>query len=177
MLDLMMKRRSIRKFKPQAIEQEKVDQILKAALWAPTSRNSRPWEFVLVTDREKLEKLAVSKPGGHALKSAALGIVVLGDADKSDVWIEDTSIATITMIYTAETLGLGSCWVQIRERFHDKEKTITSEQYVRELLNIPENKKVLSIVAMGYPDETRAPHTEDELDYSKVYYEEYGKTK
>jgi len=173
MLDLLMKRRSIRKYKPEGIEKEKVDQLLKAALLSPTSRNTRAWEYILVTDKDKLEKLSHAKPGAHALKNAPLGIAIIADPEKSDVWVEDTTIAAILIQMTAESLGLGSCWIQIRERFHNKETP--SDEYVRGILNIPENMEVEMIVSLGYPDETRAPHTEDEFDYSKIHYEEYGR--
>ena len=172
MLDKLLKRRSIRRYTDKPIEKEKLDQLLRAALLSPTSRNTRAWEFIVVEDQELLAKLAVSKVGAQPLKGAALGIVVLANPEKSDVWVEDTSIVTIILQLTAQSLGLGSCWIQIRERMY-KER-VTAEEYVREVLEIPASLKVESIVSFGYPNETRPLHTEDELLWDKVHYFKYG---
>ncbi|MDK2799866.1 MAG: hypothetical protein PWP27_1077 [Clostridiales bacterium] len=173
MLEILKKRRSIRKFKEVSVEKEKIEALIQAALLSPTSRNLYPWEFIIVTDKSLLQKLALSKEHGSTfLKDAPLGIVVLADPDKSDVWIEDTSIASILIQVTAESLGLGSCWIQIRQRQHNESQT--SEEYVREVLNIPQNMKIESIIAVGYPDEQRPAHTEEELLYNKVYINQYG---
>lgn len=139
---------------------------------SPSSRGFKPWEFVIVEDKSLLEKLSFAKPGATFLKDAQLGIVVLGNPEKSDVWIEDTSIATTIVHLLSESLGLGSCWIQIRERKYNKE--ITSENYIREVLNIPDNIKVLSIVSIGYPAELKEVYSEDNLDYEKVYSNTYG---
>lgn len=168
MISCLQKRRSIRKFKETGIEKEKVNKLVKAALLSPSSRNIRPWEFIVVEDKCLLEKLSHSKlHGSTLLKGAPLGIVVIANSDESDVWVEDTSIASIIIQLTAETLGLGSCWIQIRKRMHDN--NISSEEYVRNELNIPEHYKVASIIALGYPDETKHPYTEDDLQYDKVF--------
>lgn len=161
MKELLQKRRSIRKYTDAPIEQEKVDQLIRAALLSPTSRNSRPWEFIFVDDKELLGKLAQSKVGAQPLANCVLGIVVCADPQKSDVWIEDASIATILLQLQAQDLGLGSCWIQIRERMY--KEGVTAEEYVKELLGIPEHLKVLSIVSVGYPAEKRPEHTDDEL--------------
>lgn len=173
MQDLLMKRRSIRRYTDKPVEKEKIDQLIRAALLAPTSRNSRAWEYIVVEDKKLLEKLALSKAGAQPLKGAALGIVVLANPEKSDVWVEDTSIATIILQLTAQSLGLGSCWVQIRERMY--KEGITAEEYVREILGIPDSLKVESIVSIGYPDEARSLHTDDELLWGKIYHNSYAK--
>ena len=103
------------------------------------------------------------------LSGAKLAIVVVANPDKSDVWIEDASIASIIIQLAAQSLGLGSCWIQVRQRFHNKEKS--AEEYVRELLQIPEKYCVESIIAIGYPDEKKEPHDESKLPYGKIHYE------
>jgi nitroreductase len=172
MKDMLIKRRSIRRYTDAPIEKEKVEQLISAALLSPTSKNSRAWEFIVVDDSEVLEKLSVAKVGAQPLKGAAMGIVVLADPNQSDVWVEDTSIATIILQLTAQSLGLGSAWVQIRERNY--KDGITSEQYVREVLGIPDTLNVESIVSLGYPNEDRKPHKEDELLWNKVHRNSFG---
>ena len=172
MLELLKQRRSIRKFKDQEIEPEKITQLLKGALLSPSSRNFTPWEFIVVTDKQTLQQLALAKSSGSAfLKNAPLAIVVLADPRVSDVWIEDASIATILIQMVAESIGLGSCWVQIRERKHNED--VSSEDYARWVLNIPEELKVEAIVGIGYPDETKATHREENLKYHKVFLNGY----
>ncbi|NMA70217.1 MAG: NAD(P)H-dependent dehydrogenase/reductase [Desulfitobacterium sp.] len=173
MKELLQKRRSIRKYTDAPIEQEKIDQLIRAALLSPTSRNSRPWEFIFVDDKELLEKLSHSKAGAQPIGKSVLGIVVCADPQKSDVWIEDTSIATILLQLQAQDLGLGSCWIQIRERMH--KEGVTAEEYVKEILGIPENLKVLSIVSIGYPAENRPEHTDDELLKDRIKWNKWDK--
>ncbi|NLO25057.1 MAG: NAD(P)H nitroreductase [Clostridiales bacterium] len=173
MIDLLMKRRSIRKFKDVHIEADKLEKLVKSVLLAPSGSNQRPWEFVFVTDRGLLETLATVRDRSSALlKDAALGIVLLGESDRRDTWIEDTTIAAILAQLTAHSIGLGSCWVHIRNRMHNDTKT--AEQFVRELLEIPEQRSVECIIAVGYPDEQRAPRSEEDLEYDKVYRNKYG---
>ena len=172
-LSLAQKRRSIRRYLEKPVETEKIEKLVEAALRAPSSRGFNPWEFVVVTDRDLLERLSRSKPHGASfLKDASVGIVVCADPEKCDVWIEDASIASIYLHLAAESMGLGSCWIQIRKRMHDHEKS--AEQYIRETLNIPENFKIESMIAIGYPDEKKAPHPKEDLQYEKVHYNGYG---
>ena len=172
MLQFIQNRRSCRKFTTDQVEKDKIEQLLKAALWAPTSKNNRPWEFVVVQDPETLEMLSKSKPHGASfLANAPLGIVVLGDPEKSDVWVEDCSIASILMQMTAESLGLGSTWIQIRKRMFNEQ--ISAPQKVREILDIPENLEVLSIMAFGYKAKERAPYDEEMLLWERVHEEKY----
>jgi len=173
-LSVIKKRRSIRKFLDKPIEAEKVDLLIEAALRAPSSRDLNPWEFVVVTNRELLEKLSKAKQHGSAfLKNAPLGICVCADPEQCDVWIEDASIASIFIHLAAASLGLGSCWIQIRERMHDGKKS--AQQYIAEILNIPAKLQVESIIAVGYPAETLPPHTKEELLFEKVQRDIYGR--
>lgn len=174
-IPLIQKRRSIRRFLKKPVEQEKIELLIEAALRAPSSRGLNPWEFIVVADRELLKKLSKAKIHGSAfLKNAALGIVVCANPAKCDVWIEDASIASIFIHLVAESIGLGSCWIQIRERMHND--TVTSEAYVSEILKILGNIKVESIVAIGYPAEQKKPHPKDALQYEKVHHNLFGGT-
>jgi nitroreductase len=173
-LSLIQKRRSTRRFQDKQVEAEKIDALIEAALRAPSSMGNRPWEFIVVEDRELLGKLSTAKQFGSAfLKAAPLGIVVCADPAKSDVWVEDASIASVFIHLAAASIGLGSCWIQIRERMHDDIKT--SQSYISEILNIPENIRVEAIVAIGYPDEENAPHQKETLLFDRVYLDSYDR--
>lgn len=165
---LVINRRSTRKFTDEPLSPEQVESIIKAALMSPTSKSSNPWQFILVEDREILEKLSQSKKiGSKPIAGCALAIVVVADPFASDVWIEDASIASIMMQLQAEDMGLGSCWIQIRERF-----TVTdtpSDEYVRELLDIPMQLQVLSVIAIGHKAQERPPFDEEKLQWEKVH--------
>ncbi|GHV17431.1 NAD(P)H nitroreductase [Bacteroidia bacterium] len=165
---LIMKRRSTRKFTEEALTPEQVELILKAALMSPTSKSSNAWQFLLVEDKEMLEKLShCKKIGSKPIAGCALAIVVMADPFTSDVWIEDSSIASIMMQLQAEDLGLGSCWIQIRER--STAADTPSDEYVRELLDIPLQMQVLSIIVIGHKAQDRPPFDEEKLQWEKIH--------
>jgi nitroreductase len=167
MMDLVRMRRSIRKYKDKDIDPRTIDDLKEAALRAPSSRGINPWRFVFVDDREILSKLSRAKEhGSDFIKGARLGIVVCADERESDVWVEDCSIASIILQLTGLSLGLGSCWIQIRNRSYSRDRS--SEDYVREVLDLPQGLKVESMIAFGYPDEEREPVPGDKLEYDKV---------
>ena len=168
MIDLLRTRRSIRKFTEQPIEPEKLEILKEAILRAPSSKNSNAGEYIFVDDRELIQKLAQSKPHGAApLLTAQLAIVILVNESKTAAWIEDSSIASFVAHLTAHSLGLGSCWIQIRGREYSEEKT--SEEYISALLNIPEGFRVLSIVAVGYAQRPHEGRPISELDFGKIH--------
>jgi len=174
-LSLIQKRRSIRKFLKKPVDREKINILIEAALRAPSSMGSRPCELIIVSEWDLLEKLSMAKQHGSSfLKNASLGIVVCADPNKSDVWFEDASIVSIYIQLAAESIELGSCWIQIRERMHNENQT--AQEYISKLLNIPEKIKVESIIAVGYPDEQKPPHKKETLKYEKVYLNSYGKS-
>jgi nitroreductase len=173
MIELLRKRRSIREFTSDKIAPEAIETLIEAALRAPSSRGFNPWEFILVDDPELLLKLFRSKQhGAEFLKGASLGIVVCADSTKSDVWVEDCSIAAIIIQLTAVSLGLGSCWAQIRNRQHDAGKS--AETYIRELLGLPEQLKVESILGIGHPAEIKSPVSADRLQHDKIKYNRWA---
>ncbi len=173
---LIEKRRSIRKFLDKPVPEDLIEKLVEAALRSPSSRGINPWEFIVVTDRERLVQLSKAKEHGAAfLQQAPLGLVVCADTSKTDVWVEDTSIAGIFIQLAAEALGLGSCWIQIRERMYDKTKK--ADQYVAECLNLPPRMAVESIIAIGYAGEKKRPHARTSLQFEKISYNRYGEGK
>lgn len=167
MIELLRARRSIRSYTPAPIDTATVELLIEALLRAPSSRNINPWEFVVVDDRALLTRLSRAKEHGSAfLKGAQLGIVVCADDTTSDVWVEDCSIASILVQMAALSLGLGSCWIQIRQRRHDARST--AEEYIQKLLGLPEHVRVQAIISIGHPALIREPLRADELEYFKV---------
>jgi nitroreductase len=167
MINLLRTRRSIRKFTGEPVSPACVETIVEAALRAPSSRGINPWEFIVVDDPGLLVKLSSAKQhGSEFLKGAPLAVVVCADSSKSDVWVEDCSIAAIIIQLTALSLGLGSCWAQIRKRQHDKERS--AEEYLRELLGLPVQVRVEAVIGIGHPAEKKAPLAAGSLQREKV---------
>ena len=166
--DLVQLRRSHRKFTAEEIDAEDVKLILRAGLMAPTSKGQRAWQFVVVDDKTDLEKLADAKDmGGQFLKDAPLAIVVLGDPMQNDCWVEDGSIAAISMQYQIEALGLGSCWIQMRGR--GLTDGTTADEVIRGVLGIPDNMNCLCILALGHWTDERKPQDEEKLKWENVH--------
>ncbi len=173
MLDILRQRRSIRHYTPEALSPELLEQLKEAVLRSPSSRGLDPWEFIFVTDKALLAQLAAAKPhGAHFLRDAALGVVVLGDEAKADTWIEDCAIAAIILHLAAQSLGLGSCWVQIRMREH--QPGVTAEERVRQILNIPPHLRVEAILSIGHPAKTATPHPRASLHDDKIRTDTYA---
>jgi nitroreductase len=171
--ELIKVRRSMRKFLPEHLTQEEVVALFRAALMAPTSKGKHSWQFIAVDDKEVLKKLSILKPHGTSfLEEAALGVVVLADPIVSDVWIEDASLAAVYMQLQAEELGLGSCWVQVRER--TTEAGTASDEYVRNVLDIPLQLQVECIIALGRKGMERKPFNEERLLWEKIHLNKYG---
>jgi len=167
MITLLRERRSIRKFRNTSVERKKRHLLIESLLRSPSSRSLNPWEFFMVDDPDLLQALSRCKPHGAAfLAGAPLAVVVTADPEKCDVWIEDCAIASILVQMTAQSLGLGSCWVQVRLRKHADGRP--AEHYVRQLLNLPEGFRILSIIGIGYPDEHPEPHASETLDQNKI---------
>ncbi len=165
---LLKNRKSTRVFTPKMVENDKIEALKSAVLMSPSGKRINEWEFILINEPELLTKLSTSKEHGSSLISGApIAFVVIGDTTKSDVWIEDCSIASIILQLQAEDLGLGSCWVQIRQRKNKAGEL--SENYVRSLLNIPAHYGVESIIAIGYKERNRSPFDESNLQREKIH--------
>ena len=165
---LIISRRSTRKFTDESLSPEQVETIMKAALMSPSSKSANPWQFLLIEDKEMLDKLSYCKKSSSRLiAGCALAIVVLADPLTSDVWIEDSSIASIMVQLQVEDLGLGSCWVQVRERYTMSDTP--SDEYIRELFDIPMQLQVLSVIAIGHKAQERPPFDEEKLQWEKIH--------
>ncbi len=165
--DVILKRRSVRSYTAEAIPEEKLRRIIEAGLLAPTSRNRKPCEFFVIKDKAMLKSLSEVKPaGGAMLKGCAAAVVVAGDSDKADTWIEDSSIALSYMQLMAADLGVGSCWCQIRLR--GSSSGAEAESCVRQLLSAPDNYRIVGILALGMPENEPDPHSPGDADWSKV---------
>lgn len=166
--ELLLTRHSIRRYTSEPVDGEAVKTILEAGLLAPTSKNARSWQFVVVEDPAKLRELSECKPQyAAALKSAPLAIVVTSSPEKSEAFIEDASVAASFMMLQTWELGLGSCWTQVRGRFANDDET--SEDVVRAALQIPHDMAVLCILSVGHPDEVRKPVDPAKLQWEKVH--------
>ncbi len=171
--DLIKRRRSMRKFTSDELTDEQVVTLLKAALMSPSSKRSNCWQFVVVDDKETLERLSRCKASGaEFVKDAPLAVVVLADPLQSDVWIEDASVASTMLMLQAEDMGLGACWVQVRERFLSD--GVSANEVVHDILNIPLQLQVLSIIAVGHKGMERKPFDESRLQWEKIHLNKYG---
>ena len=172
MFEILRNRRSVRKFLDSPIEEEKIKLLVEALVRSPSSRSINPWEFIILDDRVTMEALyRCKKHGAGFLFSAPLAIAILGDTTVSDTCIEDCSIAAITLQYAAETLGLKSCWCQVRLRAHNDE--MSAEEYIREKLDIPERYLVEAVIGIGYPADEKEGHPEESLQKEKVRWNSY----
>ena len=166
LLELLQKRRSIRKYAGEVIASDKLEKILQAGLLAPSGKAIYPVRFILVRGKSDLEKLSQCKAGSAAmLKSADAAIVVAGDTARSDTWVEDCSIAMTLMQLEAAEQSVGSCWVQCRGR--STPDGASSEDYIRSLFDIPESFGVLAVLSLGIPAEIPEAHALPEIEGSE----------
>lgn len=166
--ELACLRRSHRKFTEEEIDADDLRLIMRAALMAPTSKGQRNWHFIVVDDKTSIEKLADAKESGSQfLKGAPVAIVLVCDGSQNDCWIEDCSIAAVSMQYQAEELGLGTCWIQMRGR--GLSDGTNAETVVRGILGIPDNYDVLCVLAVGRKADERKPQNEDRLKWENVH--------
>ncbi len=169
LLPLLQKRRSIRKFLPQPVEQDKVTQLEESLLRSYSSRGNNPWEFIVVNQPEILEKLSKAKEHGSGfLAGAPLAVVICADTGKSDVWVEDCAIAATILQLSAASLGLGSCWAQIRQRTHGQGQS--AEDFIREMFGMDERYSVAVVVGIGYADEHKEGHAFSSLQFDKIHH-------
>ena len=163
-LDWILKRRSIRVYADAPVTDEQVETLLRAAMAAPSANDVRPWAFVVVRDAERREALAKIHEWSHMCAKAPVVVVVLGNPEASTHWVEDCSAATENLLLATAGLDLGAVWVAIYPH-------ADCEAGVRQLLNIPEQFRVLCLVPVGQPAETKSPRTR--YEGSKVHYEKF----
>lgn len=166
--ELIKTRRSMRQFTDELLSGDDVKLLLRAGLIAPSSKGLHSYEFIVVEDKQMLAALSQSKSvGSDFLAGAPMAIVVLADPTVSDVWIEDASVAATHILLQAEDLGLGACWIQVRNRYTADERS--TEQIVKSLLGIPDKFGVVCIIAVGHKGMERKPQNEDRLKWEKVH--------
>ena len=173
LLETMLHRRSARSYTGEPVTDEQLRRVLAAGQTGASGKALYPWEFVVVRDPEALARLAdCRKQGaGRTVSAASAVIVVLGDAERSDIWVEDCSCALTNMHLMADSMGLASCWIQGRLR-HAKDGRTTDEA-VRELLGVPEPYRLEGMLALGVPKQHPAPHTLDDVDQAKIHWERF----
>jgi nitroreductase len=164
-LELLMTRRSIRKYTDDPVSDADVEDILRAAMAAPSAGNEQPWQFVVIRNRETMDRFMDVHPHAAMLEQAPVCIAVLADlsAEKyKGMWVQDTSAATLNILLAAHALGLGAVWLGV----HPVE---AREEGVRRILSLPEGVECLALVAVGHPAEH--PPRADRYDPSRVHYE------
>ncbi len=172
MNNLFLNRRSVRKFKDRPIEKEKLNRILEISLTAPSGRNKKPWELIVVENKKTLKKLTNARPETTSfLEKASLGITVIADTHVSGTAIEDASIVAAFVQLAAEEEGLKSCWGHALNKVNLKGEDV--EENIRNILNIPKEKRVLCTIGIGYGDEDKKPHNIENLQFDKVHFEKY----
>jgi nitroreductase len=163
LLDVIMKRRSIRTFKKQELSQKTVEKLLEAARWAPSAGNVQPWEFVIASSQQTKQKLSKAAFGQKNLEEASVVIVVCADEKRAAesygvrgkklYCLQDTAAAIQNILLTACSLGLGSCWIG---RF--------KEDAVRKVINAPKEMRPVALIPVGYPNEAPAARSRRPLN-------------
>ena len=164
-LDVIRTRRSIRRFTAGPVSEEDINRILEAGRWAPSASNNQPWKFIVLRSPEVRKKLAATLAWGKFLSQAVLGIAVVIDETASTHAVEDGAAATENILLEAHSLGLGACWIGTYGSPH--------EASARKVLNVPEDERLLSVIAIGRPAE--APRKTRKPLIEVVFTDEYGK--
>ena len=166
---LCQRRRSIRKYTAQPVEQEKIDYMLRCALMSPSAKRTCPWEFIVVRDEAKLRPLAGCRTyGSQMFNTATAAIVIALDPTLCDnTWMADGAIAAEHILLAAAEQGVGACWCHVHEREG-------APELVKRQCEIPEPFEVLCVIALGYPDEERQNYDLTKLKYDKIHNETYS---
>lgn len=168
-MNAIFTRRSIRSYQEQAIEPEKIEKLLRAAMQAPSAGNQQPWEFIVVQDKNTLEKLAGVSPYAKPVANAPLAFVLLANGEGlrfPEYWEQDLSAATQNILLQAVELGLGAVWLgvaPVKERM----------DYLKDLFNLPEKVKPFCVIALGYPAAGQENKFVDRYDAKRVHYEKW----
>ncbi len=164
-LQNILQRKSVRSYRSDMpVEKEKVENLLRAGMAAPSGKDKRPWEFIVVDERELLDSLAAHLPYAKMLASAPMAIVVCGDETKSDYWYLDCSAVAENILLAAEAQGLGAVWTATypyRERM----------EVVSRFLHTPSQVKSLCVIPVGYPMGGQEP--KDKWDESRIHYNKW----
>ncbi len=167
MLEKILSRRSIRKFKNTPVSEKDIEDILKAAMAAPSAGNAQPWEFIIIDKRAILDQIPKIHPHAQMILQSPMAILVCADITREKYpgrWMLDCSAATQNILLAVHEKGLGAVWVGI----YPDEARIKG---ITELLNLPNNIKPVSLIPIGYPDETKPPS--NRFDKNKIHYNKY----
>ena len=163
--EVLLKRRSVRKFTEESISDEMIGELLHAAMSGPSACNKKPWDFYVITNPQKLEELKVSSM--FTKMSSPLAVVVCGDLSRAlplkmaEYWIQDCSAATENILLRATDLGLGAVWCGI----YPQKKAI---EKVQKILEIPKSQIPLNLIFIGHPAEE--PEARDQYEEKRVHY-------
>lgn len=172
LLEILQNRHSVRKYTKEPIPEETLMTGLQAGLLSASSRSIRPWEIIVVKERAVLEKLSDCRVGSaKMLAGAQAAIVVVADSTASDVWIEDCSIVMSNMHLMADSLGLGSCWIQGRLRVTPNGET--TEDYLRKFLGYPKTYVLEAVLSLGMPQNHPAKQELSALPLDKIHWEKF----
>lgn len=166
MLNSIMHRRSIRKYKSGPVPPESIRTLLEAAMMAPSAHNRQPWHFVVCDDRAVTDALSAEHPYSGMLATAPVCIVVCGQLREGSplgYWQQDCAAATENLLLAADSIGLGTCWMGVAPMPARMEP-------VRRILGLPEGVEPFNMIAVGYPDESReveSRYSEDKVHYNK----------
>lgn len=150
-LDTIFNRKSVRKYTERPVEKEMLETLARAGMAAPSSKDRRPWEFIIVTDRKLLDAMGEGLPLARMLKDTKQAIIVCGDTVKSEnAWYLDCSAAAQNILLAAESMGLGAVWTAAYP-YPDRIKV------VREVLNLPNHLVPLTVIPVGYPQGSEKP--------------------
>jgi nitroreductase len=155
-LEVIEKRRSVRKYSDRPVEKEVLDAIVKVAQTAPSSRNCKSSAFMIIEDKDTLEALSQMRDSGSGLLAGApAAVVVMGDQTKTDLWVDNCAISATFVQLAVTAMDLVSCWVHVngRPRLKADPEGATAEDYVTELLGIKDGLRPYCVVAIGYPVE------------------------
>ena len=173
MIEAIAKRKSIRSFADTPVEPGKIENLLRAAMRAPSGINGQPWEFVVVQDKEVLSAMQKFSPGGRALQTAPVAIVVLEKeipfrVEKGLAWLgaQDLGACTENILLQAVEEGLGAGWMGVGPG-------TPGQAALAQLLKLPENVKPYSIVGIGYPAADADLEPVDRFDAARIHYNYY----
>ena len=173
MLDIFLSRRSIRRYTGEPVPMEKLNQIIMAGLSSASGGAARPWELIVVRNKDTLIEMSGCRLKGSSrmLAGADAAIVVVGNEERSDVWIEDCSIVMANMHLMASALGVGSCWIQGRGR--EAIDGDSTEEFMRRILQFPSECRLEAILSLGMPDEELPVRVPESLPFNKVHINKY----
>ncbi len=165
LIDTIYSRRSIRRYTEEPVSEEQIKTLLEAAMAAPSASNRKPWHFVVVTERETLDRLAEAHKYAKMLHGAPVCISVCGDQSVSErFWVQDCSAATENLLLAATALGLGAVWCGVYPS-HERVEAMSK------ILGIEAPVVPLNIIAIGHPAEEKEPRTQ--YDEGRVHREKW----